>query len=127
MCLDGVSDGGHRERHWERGDDELSLDFVLELLSHHHRREMIRHLRESSGQVHSLDEVVTHLARMERQRTGSKPGEDHLLSVVVHIHGPKLQEAGLCDYDVRSREVRYRPNDTVERLLDELDELVAEL
>jgi DNA-binding transcriptional ArsR family regulator len=127
MPLDGVPDGGRVERHWERGDDELSLDFILELLSHYQRREIIRHLRDSPGQLHSLDEIVSHLSQLEREQTGAVPGEDHLLAVIVHIHGPKLQEAGLCDYDIRSRELRYMPNEAVERVLDMLDELAEDL
>lgn len=127
MVSRGAADGGSPERDWNRGDEALSLDFILELLSHHHRREIIRHLRDSPGQVHSLDEVVGHLARLERDRSGSVPGKDHILSVIVHIHGPKLQEAGLVDYDVRSREIRYQPNEAVEEVLAELDQLAAEL
>jgi hypothetical protein len=107
--------------------ESLSLDAILELLSQYQRREMIRHLRDAPGNVHSVDELVAHLADVERRRPGDSPGEDHLLSVLVHIHGPKLEAAGLIDYDLPSREVRYHPNERIERALDLIDELDEEL
>lgn len=107
-------------------DGSVSVDRVLELLSQYQRREMIRFLRESSDRVQSLDDVIDHLANAEKERFGTTPGRDHLLSVIVHIHGPKLEEAGLLEYDVRRGEIRYMPNERIERFLDRIDELADE-
>lgn len=103
MTGGGRRDGGPPER-------SLSADDILEVLSNYQRRAIIQHLRNSPGQVHSIDEVIDHLKDLERQEHNQSPGEDHLLSVLVHIHGPKLDEAGLIDYDVPTREIRYYPD-----------------
>lgn len=109
------SDGG-------RNDDHLSLDQVLELLGQYQRREILRQLRNEPDREHSIDELVAYLVSIERKRNAKVPGEDHLLSVIVHIHGPKLQEAGLIDYNARDMDVRYYPDERVEAFLDRIDE-----
>lgn len=98
-----------------------SLDEILEILSHYQRRSIIRHLRDAPGRRHTIDEVVAHLQAVEREMHGETPDEDHLLSLLVHVHGPKLDDAGLVDYDVPSREIRYHPNETYEQLLERIE------
>lgn len=105
-----------------RGRGRLSLDQILELLGQYQRRAIVRHLRDSPARATPIDEVVDFLADLERERTGEAPGEDHLLSVLMHIHGPKLEEAGLVDYDVPDRDIWYYPNERVETLLDRIEE-----
>jgi len=114
MVVDGREDG-------DSAVQPLSLDAVLEILSNYQRRAILHHLIDAPGHLHSLDELIAHLSRVETQRNGEPPGEDYLLSVLVHIHGPKLQQAGLIDYDVRSGEVRYHPHERVERLLEQIE------
>lgn len=112
-------DGGSQEK-------DLSVDDILEVLSNHQRRAMIQHLRDTPGHVHSIDEIINHLKDLERRNHGHSPGEDHLLSVLVHIHGPKLDEAGFIDYDIPSREIRYYPNEKVKRILEQLETVIEE-
>ncbi|MFB6166436.1 MAG: hypothetical protein ABEJ31_14855 [Haloarculaceae archaeon] len=112
-------DGGHRE-------PQRSLDEVLELLSQYQRREIVRYLREGQAD-RSLDRLVEHLVDVEREHPGQTPGFDHMLSVLVHIHGPKLEEAGVIEYDVTSREVRYLGDEQIERALEAIDDLADEL
>lgn len=107
-------DGGPREQ-------LNSLDEILEILSNYQRRSIIQHLRDTPGHVHGIDEVIDHLQRLERERHGEAPGEDHLLSVLVHVHGPKLDNAGLVDYDIPSREIRYYQNERYERILEQIE------
>lgn len=114
-----LEDGG-------RGGDDLPVDQIIELLGQYQRREIVRQLRDAPGEEHSVDDVVAYLQAVERDRSGAAPGKDHLLSVFVHIHGPKLEEAGLIDYDLPSRDVRYYPDERVEELLDQIDEWVEE-
>lgn len=111
---------------WGPPEPHLSVDDILEVLSNHQRRAIIQHLCDAPGQVHSIDDVVNHLKDLEQQRYDTSPGEDHLLSVLVHIHGPKLHEAGLIDYDIPSREIRYHPNEQVEQILEQIETTVAE-
>lgn len=113
------SDGGRRERFG-------SLDELLEILSNYQRRSIIQHLRDTPGHLHSIDEVVRHLQDLERSKHGEAPGEDHLLSILVHVHGPKLDNAGLVDYDIPSREIRYHPNETCERVLEQIETTAEE-
>lgn len=110
-----LEDGGQR-------GEQLSTDQILELLGQYQRREIIRQLRDSPGRDHSIDDVVAYLESIERSRNTTVPGENHLLSVIVHIHAPKLEEAGLVDFDVPSRDLHYYPNERVEEMLDCIDE-----
>lgn len=42
-------------------------------------------------------------------------------SVLVHVHGPKFQESGSIDYDIRTMEVRHYPNENGERMLEQVE------
>lgn len=111
------------------GDSEEafeSLDEILEILSNYQRRSIIQHLRDAPGHVHSIDGVIDHLQRLERQRHGDAPGEDHILSVLVHVHGPKLDNAGLVDYDIPSRQIRYYPDERYELILEQIEAIAEE-
>ena len=114
-----LQDGG-------RGGEELSADQILEVVGQYQRREILRHLRTTPDRDHSLNELVSYLESVERQRTTTVPGQDHLLSVFVHIHGPKLEEAGLVEFDVSSRDLQYYPDERVEGMLDCIDERLEE-
>lgn len=103
-----------------------ALDEILDVLSHYQRRSIIQHLRDAEGRRHALDEVITNLQDVERQAHGEAPGEDHLLSHLVHVHGPKLDDAGLIDYDVESRVVWYHPNEKYEQLLEQIETTAEE-
>ena len=119
MAEKTLEDGG-------RSGADLSTDQVLELVGQYQRREIIRQLRDSPGRVHSIDDVVAYLESIERGRNATVPGENYLLSVIVHIHAPKLEEAGLVDFDLTSRELRYYPDERVESMLDCIDDWDAD-
>ncbi|RBI64134.1 hypothetical protein DMJ13_06480 [halophilic archaeon] len=107
-------------------EESLSTDEILEILSNYQRRGVIKHLRDAPGQVHSIDEIINYIKELEQKRYGESPGEDHLLSVLVHVHGPKLEDGGLVDYDIPNREIHYYPNAKVERLLTKIEATVEE-
>lgn len=117
--------GGAR-RNGGSNEEPLSLDEILEILSNYHRRAIIGHLRDAPGQVHSVDAVIDCLRDLEREIRSESPGEDYLLSVLVHVHGPKLHEAGLVDYDVSTGEIHYHPNERVELTLERIESTAAE-
>lgn len=108
------------------GGGRLSIDEILEILSNHRRRAVVRFLRDAHGAVHSLDDVISHLREHERRATGESPDRDRLLSLLVHVHGPKLEKAGLVEYDVRSSEIRYHPDERVEQLLERIGAVAEE-
>lgn len=116
---DGSPDDG-------RAENPESLDTALEALSQYQRREIIRYLRDSPGNVQHLDGLVDHLVGIERQQSGPVPGEDHVLAVLVHVHAPKLDTLGIISYDLTTGDVRYHPNERVERLLDQIDQIADE-
>lgn len=107
-------------------DPSLSVDEMLELVSNYQRRAILRHLRDTPGHDHSLDAVITYLKDVERERHGEVPGDDHLLSIFVHVHGPKLEQAGLLQYDVARGEVRYVPHEKIEQLLEQIETIADE-
>ncbi len=104
----------------DAGDDEveLSLDAVLDLLSHHHRRTILRTLRERGGEGVPLDEVVSRLREREARRTGERPSWDHISATLHHVHNPKLADSRVVDFDESEAEYRYRPDDRLERWLE---------
>lgn len=109
-----------------RASDPQSLDTALEAISHYQRREIIRYLRDSPGKVQNIDDIIEHLVDIERERGGSIPGEDHLLAVLVHVHAPKLDTMGVISYDLTSGDVRYHPNESLERILEQIDAIADE-
>ena len=104
----------------EKSDASLSLNAMLEIVAHHHRREILRTLIESSDDTATLDELMNRIARLEAERTGLEPGHDQIEMAFHHVHLPKLTDAGLVEYDPRSTAVRYRSHDRLEGLLEYL-------
>lgn len=98
----------------------LSVDALLEVLAHRYRRDTLRYLVNAPGHVAALKEVVDHLVEVETQATGARPGRDQIETALHHTHLPKLTNAGVVEYDPRSRELRYWPDDRLEDLLDYL-------
>ena len=139
MTDEGTDDGGGRDdRDGNAGDDRngeagtestpgrtgasLSLNAILEILAHHHRREILRALIEAPSDTATVDELTERLARLEADRTGLRPGRDQLEVTFHHVHLPKLTDASLVEYDARSATLRYRPHDRVEELLEMLED-----
>lgn len=99
---------------------DLSLNAILELLTHHHRRELLRKLIHESDHTANLDEITTTLIEQEIERTGERPGRHEIEIQLHHIHLPKLTDAGIIEYDTRSKEVRYWQEEQLEDILADL-------
>ena len=56
--------------------------------------------------------------KREQERMGERPSQDHVEASLYHLHLPKMADAGILDYDPRSREFRYWSHDRLESLLD---------
>lgn len=108
MSDDGYSDqlGERTVRHRSRHDR------LLELLSEHHRRVVLRYVGERP--------IVTvgELAAIVSEETGTPTAE--AACSLRHADLPALSEAGVVEYDPRSATVRYERNDLVEDLLEPL-------
>ena len=101
-------------------DSTLSLNAMLELLTHHHRRELLQFLDDAPDHATSIDDVVAHLIEKDTEWTGTRPAHNEIEAQLYHVHLPKLTEAGVIEYDARSKELRYWDNDRLEALLDSL-------
>ena len=105
----------------------LDVDTILELLSHYHRRTVLRTLSEHTEDVVEFDVVIDELAAIESDEGGDSVEESKITSTLLHQHCPKLREAGIIDYDVRSDEIRYYGNERIEIALELITELEATL
>lgn len=107
-------------------DVSLSLDAILSLLAHYQRRDVLGYLADRPDQTCSIDECVAHVMKREEDRTGTRPGHDQVATILHHVHVPKLTDAGLLEYDPRSRQLRYGGHDRLETWLDRIQADEAE-
>lgn len=104
-------------------DTTPSLDQVFELLSNSRRRYALYYLTDQSDGVATLETLTEHVVALE-QRLGTVNGThttDRHTSVrtaLTHTHLPKLEDAGVLDYDRRSETVRYWRQPSVEEWLE---------
>lgn len=91
----------------------------IELLAEPVRWHVLRHLMQASTNHASLDELVNHLGT--DTATGSDLGPERVRIRLHHCDLPKLADHGVIDYDPRSGDVRYHPNDRIEALLECLE------
>lgn len=100
----------------------LSLDATLGLLANRERRLILDHLRDSTDSTATVGELVEHLLERKAQQTGERPGYDHVMSTLHHVHVPKLVDSGVVEYDPRRQEIRYWGNERLERWHDRIRE-----
>jgi CheY-like chemotaxis protein len=81
----------------------LSTDALLSTLSQMPRRTVLFHLRQHGAAT--FDELVDVLAEVGEHGTGEVE-PDYVATSLVHVHFPKLEEAGLVTYDSDERVVK---------------------
>jgi len=88
-------------------------DELFRALANGRRRLVLRQLATTDGDVASVDDLVDEIVAR-----ADLPVDRERVAVALH-HGalPHLDEAGLVEYDARSRTVRYRETPQVERAL----------
>ena len=96
----------------------VPIDIALELLADPQRRTLLDELIDRKADAIRLDELVEHVAPENPPPTasGTSIGADQLLLETHHTHLPKLEDAGLVEYDAQTGTVRYRPDEHVEKL-----------
>ncbi len=101
---------------------DLSETVMLKAIAHHQRREILRFLMDSSDATTTIDDLVKYLKSREIEQTGNHPGcsSTEIKISLHHIHLPKLEEAGLIEYDQRSEELRYWRHAVLEDILNRL-------
>lgn len=110
MARDGGHDGRVAESAVERTDDRsasLARDELFDLLRVERRRALLRYLDGLDDQDGSpLSELASAVAA-ETGDPGFESGREHRLAISLHqVHLPKLDAAGVLDYDVEARTVR---------------------
>ena len=82
------------------------LDTLLHILSDRYRRQLLYYAVEEEQDVLQHSEVVDHLIRWNSDLGAAD--RDPLQARLHHVVLPKLADAGLLDYDTRSKTIRYR-------------------
>lgn len=100
---------------------DARLDASLRLVSDRQRRRILRQLRDEPTGTTTLEDLLDHLHDGEAPPpTAEQPDRDQLSIRLVHSHLPKLSNHGIIDYDRDDGEIRYRPDERVETVLDAL-------
>lgn len=103
------------------GDDEgaagsrsLSTDDILVILGHPLRREILRYCAEQSKRETDLDALTDHLVA---ERGDDEAERERIALLLHHLHLPRLADDGIVEFDPKSGQVRYQPDDELERLI----------
>lgn len=99
-------------------ESPLSLNATFDVLAHHYRRGALRFVADADGHTATVDELVTYLVGRAAERTAEPPRRDRIEVDLIHVHLPKLTEAGVIDYDARSKVVAYRRHERLEDILE---------
>lgn len=92
----------------------VPFDTIFELLADHQRRCVLSYLKNTSDDVVSRRELASHVST----QIPDAVSEEHVAARLHHTVLPKLDGAGLLEYDPRSATVRYRAHPGVESCLD---------
>ena len=109
----------------ERPIDEipLSLDALLDILANERRRFLLEYLWDQPDDVGSFEAATKHtIAKLGRKR-GYQPNHDDIQVDLQQHHLPKLADAGVIEYDVRSQTIRYLGNERLETLYERIQDL----
>lgn len=96
-------------------EDELELETatrLLSALSHDYDRGVVRYFRESTDDTASLYELAENVA--DHRTEGTPDSSERVATRLHHVGLPKLADAGVVDYDQRSKTVRCWDHPLVE-------------
>ncbi|RKD95604.1 DUF7344 domain-containing protein [Halopiger aswanensis] len=103
-------------------DVPLSLDAHLDILANERRRYLLEYLWDQPGHVGSFEAATKHTISQHGQKYGWQPNHDDIQVDLQQHHLPKLADAGLIEYDIRSQTIRYRGNDRLEEIYERIVE-----
>ncbi|WP_247001328.1 DUF7344 domain-containing protein [Halosolutus gelatinilyticus] len=99
-----------------------SLDLIFEILSVHRRRYALYYLHDQSDSVATVAELIDNVSALDQLQgeTDLDPEErrNQIKTELQHVHLPKLEDAGLIEYDLRSETVRYWHQPSLEEWLE---------
>ena len=87
------------------------IDDVFRTLASERRRAVLYFFHRSADEVASVEDLVDHVA-------GRGDDPENVAVGLHHVTLPKLGDAGVVEYDARSRTVRYREDPLVETMLE---------
>lgn len=99
-------------------DGSNSLDAILQVLSHPHRRTLLRFLSNIDTERTDLSQCVTYL------KEHSDSNLDDAVDVALHhTHLPTLDRYGFIEYDPEQSTIQYVGCEQLTKLLQVLEEL----
>lgn len=98
-------------------DASLSWDATFDALSHQYRRDVLRFVSDAADRTATVDDLASHLVDRAAERADDPPRRERIAAALHHVHLPTLSDAGVVDYDARSKVVRYRGCDRLECIL----------
>lgn len=101
----------------QHATDTGAIDELLIALADSQRRAIVRHFHDSARDRASLAELSDTI------RPPSNALTDAVAVQLHHSTLPRLEAAGLLEYDARTNMIVYRGHDRMESLLDVIDEL----
>lgn len=96
-------------------------DRLLSALANQHCRFVLSYFGNTSEEYAAVDDLATALARRDPE------DENRAAKHLHHIALPKLADAGLVDYDARTKTVRYRGHPRLEKVREYVSESEWEL
>lgn len=88
---------------------------VFDVLADERRRHVLYYLLEDAGGEAGVADVATHLRSVESSSRTADP--ETIRTELHHRHLPRMEEAGLVDYDTPEARVRYLEDPLVEDCL----------
>lgn len=104
----------------------LSTDALLDILANSRRRYLIEYLRDQPDEAGSFEAATKHIVTEVGREMGKQPNHDDIQVDLQHHHMPKLADAGIVDYDIRSQVMRYHGNAALEDLLERVNDFQDE-
>lgn len=98
----------------------IDVDAVLCAIADERRRRIVGYLVEHGDEPVTIDELVDAATAADSAGPPDPPSRATIEWTVTrlhHTHLPKLDRAGVVEYDARSGIVRYRPDHRVEELI----------
>ena len=110
-----TTDTGPPDALVERDDVSNALDTTFDLLATERRRHALYCLREADDPILLL-ELADRVAEREADAPGD--GRERVAVSLEQVHLPKLDDAGIIDFDGHGRLVAHRGDPLVDRFLD---------
>jgi hypothetical protein len=114
---DGAEQGAERESDESVVESQPFIDGVFDVLSDWRRREICQFFIDTDADTATVSELAILVAGC-RPASASNASHGELVTDLKERHLPRLDAAGVVDFDSRSGTVRYWGQPTVEKWLE---------